>query len=111
MSLIAFSAYGWTCMLKKTSNDIDICSISFIIAISLEFAFILFVVIPGGLCLIVNCIYSLTPIPPIRSVETVTPYTSLSYNELYRIQQYVQGHPQITRAYTISDINTQRITI
>jgi len=98
-------------MLKKTSNDIDICSISFIIAISLEFAFILFVVIPGGLCLIVNCIYSLTPIPPIRSVETVTPYTSLSYNELYRIQQYVQGHPQITRAYTISDINTQRITI
>ena len=98
--LIGFSAYGWSCITHKTSNDIDICSVSFMIAMNLEIGFILFVVIPGGLCVTVNCIYPapITPIPPVQTVS-LTPYTTLSYNELYRIQQYVQGHPQITSVH------------
>lgn len=93
VSLIAFSTHGWICIIHKSSNDIDMCYVSFIIAISLEFTFVLFVIIPGVICIIVNCI---VPFIIKDTIEPLTnqmnkPYIFLSYNELYRLQQYRQG--------------------
>jgi hypothetical protein len=98
VSLIAFSGYGWVCIADKNTSDSVMCVISFIMGINLEINFVVFIIIPASMCLIVNCIFPIRPTPPLQAAP-VTPYTSLSYSELYRLQRYIEGHPQIIRGH------------
>jgi hypothetical protein len=92
---IGFTIYGWLCISNTVPDSIGFCNDSFTAAVIIDLIWLIFLIIPYSIGSIINCIY---PVKTIKKPTVLEPsHSRLSYNEVYRLQNYSPTSPQISR--------------